>query len=142
MQQAGMVEATASIIRDFPEKVSGIANDRHCWMDAKYIKTDSSYVANPDMYLGFQVEDKNRDGFYYCRVNKEFFGNNFMNGTDYSDKRSNPLVDMVLSLKSGDKVRLIGKVIPVSSASSGVFDIERIEMIESAADAAAFKKAK
>ena len=134
MQQAGMVEATASLIRDFPEKVSGIANDRHCWMDAKFLKADSSYVANPDFYLGFQVEDQNGDVFYYCRVQKEFLGGNFMNGTDYTDKQANPLIGVIMSLKRGDKARLTGKVLPVSSAGSGVFDIERIEMIETAAE--------
>ena len=134
MTAAGMVEATVNLIRDFPEKISGVANDRRCWMDAKFIKVDSSYVANPDFYLGFQVEDKNGDEFYYCRVEKEFLGKKFMNGTDYSDKGTNPLVDVVMSLKRGDKVRLIGKVIPVSDAASGLFEIEKIEMIESAVE--------
>jgi hypothetical protein len=141
MQQAGMVEATASIIRDFPEKVSGIANDRHCWMDAKFLKVDSSYVVNPDFYLGFPVEDRNKDEFSYCRVQKEFLGANFMNGTDYTDKQANPLVGVVMTLKRGDRVRLIGKVLPIPSASSGVFDIEKIEMIETAAEKTAREEA-
>jgi len=140
MQQAGMVEATASLIRDFPEKVSGIGNDRHCWMDAKFLKTDSSYVANPDFYLGFQVEDQNGNEFSYCRVQKEFLGANFMNGTDYTDKQANPLISVVMALKRGDRVRLIGKVLPIPSAGSGVFDIERIEIIETAAEKKAIEQ--
>ena len=131
MVAAGIVEATVNLFRDFPEKVS----DKGCWMDAKFIKVDSSNLAYPDVYLGFRVEDKNGDECYNCAVIKEFPGENFKNGTDYSDKKANPLVGVVMNLKPGDKVRLIGKKLPI-------FDIEKIEMIESAADAAAVKKVK
>jgi len=138
MVNAGMVELTANLIRDFPEKVDGRANGPRSWMDAKFINVDSSFLANPDFDLGFEVEHKNGDIFEFCSVQKEFYGEHFMNGTDYSDKKANPLVGVVMDLKRGDKVRLIGRVIPISSVASGNFKVEKVEMIESAAE----KKAK
>lgn len=131
MIAAGMVEATATLIRDFPEKVSGAGG----WMDAKFIKVDASFLAHPDACLGFLVVDKNGDNFYNCAVEKELWGSNFYNG-DFNDKKPNPLVGTVMNLNRGDKIRLIGKKAHVESS----FVIEKIEMIESAADAAAVKK--
>jgi hypothetical protein len=48
------------------------------------------------------------------------------------------LVGAVMSLNRGDKIRLVGKKAHIDSS----FVIEKIEMIESAADAAAVKKVK
>jgi hypothetical protein len=138
MIATGMVEATAKLIRDFPEKVSGAGG----WMDAKFIKADSSFLAHPDACLGFQVEDKNGDEYYYCGVTKELTPEN---GKFYNDNgelvalKSNPLVDVVMSLNRGDKIRLVGKKGPYLDS---MFSIEKIEMIESAADAAVVKKVK
>jgi hypothetical protein len=138
MIAAGMVEATTKLIRDFPEKFSGYGG----WIDAKFIKVDSSYLGHPNACLGFQVEDKNGDEFYYCGVTKELTPEN---GRFYNDNgelvalKSNPLVGVVMSLNRGDKIRLIGKNGPYLDS---MFSIEKIEMIESAADAAAVKKVK
>lgn len=138
MVATGMVEATAKLIRDFPEKVSSGANDEGGWMDAKFIKVDSSYLAHPEACLGFLVEDKNGDEFYDCAVEKELWGTNYYNG-DFSDKKPNPLVGTVMSLNHGDKIRLVGKR---NGSVDSSFVIGKIEMIESAADAAAVKKVK
>jgi len=138
MVAAGLVEATANLIRDFPEKVSGAGG----WMDAKFIKVDSSFLGHPDACLGFLVVDKNGDEFYDCGVTKELTPEN---GRFYNDNgelvalKSNPLVGTVMSLNRGDKIRLIGKKGPNLNS---MFEIEKIEMIESAADAAAVKKVK
>jgi len=100
------------------------------------------FLAHPDACLGFQVEDKNGDEYYYCGVTKELTPEN---GKFYNDNgelvalKSNPLVDVVMSLNRGDKIRLVGKKGPYLDS---MFSIEKIEMIESAADAAVVKKVK
>ena len=128
MIAAGMVEATAKLIRDFPEKLSVAGG----WMDAKFIKVDSSYLAHADACLGFLVEDKNGDVVYDCAVEKELWGEKFYSGDvqGLSDKKPNPLVGTVMSLKHGDKIRLIGK----KKGTDSIFEIEKIEMIERAAN--------
>jgi hypothetical protein len=141
MVAAGLVEATAKLIRDFPEKVSSGANDAGGWMDAKFIKVDSSYLEHPEACLGFLVEDKNGDEFYDCAVEKELLvgGKFYKDNGELSDRKSNPLVGVVMGLNRGDKIRLIGKRGDLVNSS---FVIGKIEMIESAVDAAAVKKGK
>jgi hypothetical protein len=73
-------------------------------------------------------------------LGNEYWGANPLN-FDYNNKKTNPLVGVVMSFKRGDKVRLIGRVIPVSNAASGVFDIGKIEMIETAAEKKAREQA-
>jgi hypothetical protein len=97
MIAAGMVEATANLIRDFPERFSGAGG----WMDAKFIKVDSSFLAYPDACLGFPVEDKNGDEFYDCAVEKELWGANFYNG-DFSRLLKNDFWDTFLGKNPND----------------------------------------
>jgi hypothetical protein len=128
MQQAGMIEFTTKLIENFPEKV----DDQSGWMDAKFAELYDAEVYTR-LELGFWVEDKNGDSYFKCFLEKEFHGNNFP--LDLSDTKPNPLVSVITGLKRGDRVRLIGKVVPFSFYSDHrLFHIEKVEMIESAAE--------
>jgi len=142
MRAAGLVEFTSDLIENFPEKV----NSHDGWMDGKFMRLDSDaagYMMDgsklSDLRLGFDVEDKNGHFFSYAFVPKKLLGPNYLAG-DYNDQRPNELVSVVTSLKEGDQIRLIGHVL--ATADFRAFEIQKIEMIESAADAAAVKKVK
>jgi len=112
MQQTGMIELTAQLIENFPEKV----HEKSGWMDAEFIELDAS--ANPlgdgeqfaSIELVLRVQDKNQDLFSHCVVPKELHGNNYFETHDLSDSKPNPLADVVANLKRYDKIRLIGKM--------------------------------
>ncbi|MGB8370245.1 MAG: hypothetical protein ACLPYZ_01230 [Limisphaerales bacterium] len=144
MRAAGLVEFTSDLIENFPEKVNG----HDGWMDGKFMRLDSAaagYMMDgsklSDLRLGFDVEDKNRNFFRNAFVPKQILGPNFFAG-DSNDQRPNELVSVVTSLKEGDQIRLIGHVLAAATTDFRAFEIQKIEMIESAADAAAVKKVK
>lgn len=138
MQNVGLIELTEKLIENFPEKV----NQRRGWMDCEFGELNNIYVGDDsDLMLGFQVTDKNNDYFFKCVMQKNLLGPNFMSG-DNSDQRHNPLVEYVTGLKRHDKIRLVGTVTAPLGSDYRRFEIEKVEMIESAADAAAVKKAK
>jgi hypothetical protein len=142
MAASGMVEATASKIKNFPETVDGAGNERRCWMDGKFTGIDSEYISDPDMYLGFQIEDKNGDEFYYGRIDKEILGDGFMSGADSNDRQPNPLAHVALNLKHDDKIRITGKILTIYLAASGVFEVDGMELIQTATDAQAEAEAR
>ena len=138
LQNAGFIELTGKLIENFPEKV----NQQRGWMDCEFISLDNGYTSGEeDFDLGFEVWDRNGDLFGKCIVQKNIFGPNFMSG-DNSDQRHNPLVETVSNLKRGDKIRLIGTVSSPVISDYRRFEIEKVEMIELAADADAVKKVK
>jgi hypothetical protein len=141
LSTGGMMEFNSDLIDNFPEKV----NDHDGWMDGKFTGLDS-YAAGfleggkvSDLDLGFDVEDKSGKMFDHAYVPKEIIGPNFMAG-DNSDEHPNELVPVVASLKNGDRIRLIGHVI--ANPDYQEFEVKRIEMIETAADAASVEKVK
>lgn len=139
MKRQGMIEFTTQLINNFPEKV----HQKNGWMDAEFIELDPS--ANPigdsetpgelfaSITLVLRVRDNNQDYFSHCVVPKKLHGDNYFKNHDLSDSRPNPLADVVAKLRRYDKIRLVGKV---SAPGTGYtsFSIEKIEVIESAAE--------
>jgi len=130
MQQTGMIEFTTQMIDNFPEKV----DDHDGWMDVKFVQLYDDYVY-PRMELGFWVEDKNGDSFFKCYTEKVFLPARISSPDDISNSPPNPLIPVISNLKKSDKVRLIGKVVNGSFYSQHrLFHVEKVEMIESAAE--------
>jgi hypothetical protein len=138
----GKMEFTSDLIENFPEKV----RLKNGWMDAEFLYFDSMGGRNNEMDLGFCVKDSQGKYFCHCCVSREIYGQNFLN--DPSQIKPNPFVDVISNLKDGDKVRFFGNV---DDPRTGAIDewnvtyhffVDRIEMIESAADSAAVKKVK
>ena len=141
MQQAGVVELSATLINNFPEKV----RNKNGWMDAVFQDFDQFAGRSAEIDLGFDVVDSLGKYYTHCLVCKTIHGPNWPYDQGQND-RPNPLVNVISNLKHGDKVRFYGSVGdrgPLSDDyTTQFFYIERIEMIESAADAAAVKKVK
>jgi hypothetical protein len=137
MAQAGMIEFTPQLIENFPEKVNG----RHGWMDAEYHYLQNAYVPNQDLQLGFEVRANGED-FSKCIVPKLLYGSNYP--SDLSDTQPNPLEAVVTNLKEGDKVRLIGECRPQDPMADNpdyLFIVQKVEVIETAAEKAAREEA-
>lgn len=142
-QNTGMIEFTAKLIEHFPEKVLPYRNG---WMDVTFNDLSQSEVEVPEIQIGLFVTDQNGDSFFRATIFKQ------LNRPELNTPAvPNPLANAVLNFKRGDKIRLIGHCYPKFSDSiheiAGTPDragflVEQIEMIESAADAAAVKKAK
>jgi len=122
----GWMEFTAQLIKNFPEKVV----DHPGWMDAYFQGLDNIYVDSKEDELGFRIRDKNNEYFEKCSVFK----------TDPHGK-ADPVIPEIMNLKRGDKVRFFG-VILSGHYNTYTFYVSKIEMIESAADAAAVEEVK
>ena len=152
MRAAGWMELTSDLIENFPEKVrdqipgDGTIIHKYGWMDATF-GSFNTYKDSPD-FLGFGVIDSHGNDFIYCVVAKKLYSRETFTAADIlagalDNYTPNPLVNVAFNLKRGDKVRLIGHCDDSGERDSHAwFYIDRIEMIESAADAAAVKKAK
>jgi hypothetical protein len=135
MTAVGMVEFSARLIKNFPEKVR---NQQKGWMDVTFHRLSTAHIAFPDMQLGLDVIDKNDEEFYKCVIFKQ------LNRPDENTQPvPNPLASWALGLVSGDKIRLIGHCYPDTASgdfdSNSTFDhagflVERIEVIETAAE--------
>lgn len=134
MLQAGMAEFTADLIEHFPEKV----RSKNGWMDAEFIDFNTTGGRSPERDLGFYVKDSQGKTFSSCCVSRLFYGQGFIN--DPSLIRPNPFIDVISKLKKGDKVRFVGNVDDPRTTGFGDgfvtyhFFVDRIEMIESAAE--------
>ena len=141
MRATGKIEFTADLIKNFPEKVRG----KNGWMDAVFKDFDQFAGRSSEIDLGFDVEDSLGKSYAHCLVCKTLHGPNWPNDQGQNDS-PNPLVSVISNLKHGDKVRFYGSVNdrgPLSDDyTTQFFYIDRIEMIESAAAAAAVKKIK
>jgi hypothetical protein len=142
MATAGMIELSAKLIKNFPEKVR---NQQKGWMDVTFNRLSTAHVTFPDMQLGLDVTDKNDEDFYKCVIFKQ------LNRPDENTQPvPNPLATWALGLMPGDKIRLIGHCYP--DTASGDFDVnstfdsagflvEKIEVIETAAEKKAREQA-
>jgi hypothetical protein len=149
MRAAGWLEFTSDLIMNFPEKVrdqipgDGTIIHKYGWMDATFEGFSNDSVDNA---LHFSVRDSTEQYFHYCTVIKWLKNSVADVGTP------NPFADSVSKLKDGDKVRFFGNCDDSAGFSWQTLDnerlshcwffIDRIEMIESAVDAAAVKKVK
>jgi hypothetical protein len=126
LAEQGYIEVNAQLLENFPEKT----DLKTGWMDCKFSELTSTYSEYPDLYLGFSVWDKNGDTLGKCIVGKKVHGN--------PDGDPNPLVPEISNLKRGDKIRLIGRRSYLSLNDSfnnrWIFSVEKIEMIETAAE--------
>ncbi len=125
-------------------------------MGAEYRGLNTFLKPNPDESLCFGVIDSQGNNFDYCVVAKKLYPKGTFTSAEIlagalNNYTPNPLVNVAFNLKRGDKVRLIGYCddsLPFAESPDGERDIhpwfyvERIEMIESAADAAAVEKEK
>lgn len=132
MAQAGMMEFTVQLFENFPEK----AVNKHGWIDAYFQSLDNIWVESKEDELGFDIRDMNGDSFGKCHAIK----------TNPYNGNPDPVISEIIDLKRGDKVRFIGMGMPdVRHDDMNKFTgfyVSKIEMIESAADAAAIKKVK
>jgi hypothetical protein len=137
LSQPGWMEFTTKLIENFPEKV----DDHNGWMDCKFAQLDSQWV-NDHVELGFFVYDKEDDLYQFCFAPKVFLPAQISNADELSNLPTNPLIPVISSLKRGDKVRLIGKVVNGTLFSSRrLFHVLKVEMIESAAEKKAREQA-
>jgi hypothetical protein len=132
MSAAGKMEFTVEQIENFPEKVV----THHGWMDCYFQGLDNIFVESKEDELGFDIRDKNDQWFHDCRAIK----------VNPHDGTPDPVIAEIMNLKRGDKVRIIGYAMPDiqndnMNKITGIY-VSKIEMIESAADAAAVKKVK
>ncbi len=134
MRAAGQMEFTRDLIENFPEKV----NQQRGWMDCEFLELENIYTSGEeDANLGFAVANKNGDSFYKCVVSKYL-----PVPGDNTGLQHNPLVEYITGLKRHDKIRLIGTVSAPLGSDYRRFEIEKVEMIEPAAEAEAIKKVK
>ena len=132
MRAAGKMEFTVEQIENFPEKVV----TRYGWIDAYFLSLDNILVKSKEDELGFEIRDKDGNTYSKCRAIKY----NPYDGT------TDPVISEITDLKRGDKVRFIGMGMPDvhndnMNKLTGIY-ISEIEMIESAAAAAAYKQVK
>ena len=133
MAQAGWLELTEQMFDSFPEKV----DDHNCWMDCEFDELEGEWV-DASIELGFFVRDKNSDLFQFCFAPKVFVPVI----PPATEPPPNPLIPEITKLKYGDKVRLIGKVVPYTFYSNHrLFEVQKVEMIETAAEKKAREQA-
>jgi hypothetical protein len=119
MRQAGLMEFTTDLIKNFPEKV----NFKEGWMDSEFFELDSIAAGYSDagsladVRLGFDAYDKNNVLATFC----------YMPKFKEDEQTPNPYIEVIKNLKQGDKVRLIGKIVNED------FRVEKAELIETAA---------
>jgi hypothetical protein len=141
MTAAGMIEFSDKLLEKFPERVDRRAG----WMDVVFGRLTTGYGvidgrADSATELGLSVTDKNGDSFDRCVAQKWILGPNFMSG-DNSDQKPNPFAPIIENLKNGDRIRLIGTAHTPAVSEYRRFDIERIEIIETAAEKKAREQA-
>jgi hypothetical protein len=122
-------------------------------MDAtfEYFNGDSG-----DQALLFSVDDSTGHSFDYCLVPKKLYKKETVSGLEiaagYVDEGTpNPLADVAFKLKHGDKVRLFGycddsggfswQTLDNKRLSQCLFHVEKIEIIETAAEKKAREQA-
>ena len=135
MTAAGMMEFSAKLIEHFPEKVW---DNKKGWMDVTFNDLSTKYIEFSDMELGLYLTDKNGDYTSRCFIFKQ------LNRPDENTKPvPNPLAEWAIGLKRGDNIRLIGhsfrmtdsgRIYSGSNFDHAGFLVEKIEVIESAAE--------
>jgi hypothetical protein len=153
MQQAGWVELSTDLIKNFPEKLrdqipgDGTIIHKYGWMDAAY-RGMNELTRDHDSSLSFGVIDSKGDYFDYCFVAKKLFPKKSFTSAEIlagalDNYTQNPLANVAFNLKRGDNIRLIGYCddsLPFAESPNGErashasFFIERIEIIETAAE--------
>ena len=133
--QQGIIQTTVAQIKNFPEQIEG----KSVWIDADFDELEPGAVDFQSVRLGFSIRDKNGDWFTYCYVNKELPGPNYP--SDIENWQPNPLVSAITNLRHGDKIRLIGKVGPISPVAllsdwsyQRYLELQKLEVIETAAE--------
>ena len=130
MQQAGMIEFTKEILincnteflaRLMNENNQSQSMSKWGWMDADYVGPSSTKfwidANSPPITASFCVVDKDQDKLdIYCL-----------------DASRASLSQTIAGLKHGDRIRLIGVALPAGGGMPA-FEINKIEMIESAAE--------
>ncbi|MGA3267193.1 MAG: hypothetical protein ABSE16_10260 [Verrucomicrobiota bacterium] len=130
MRANGKMEFSVQLFEHFPESVV----NRYGWIDATFEGLDDSFVESKEDELGFDIRENN-ESYYRCRVIKR---------NPYNDVPE-PIVSEIMGLRRGDRVRFIGMGMPDimnDSDKFSAFYVSNVEMIESAADAAAAKNIK
>lgn len=115
-KQALGMELTASLIKNFPEKV----RNQRGYMDAEFIElhppdTDGlvSSQEAAEMAIGITVKDKNGDWFDRCETLKEVPRDPTKEGESRWSKdnlKPNPTALAAANLKRGDKIQITGMV--------------------------------
>ncbi len=127
LTQSGTRELTAKLFDSLADKAEG----QPYWLDGKFAGLNQLWT-DPAMEMGFSVEDKNSDLLTKCFLEKEFQSG----GSVFGKKRSepNPLAATLSKLQHGDRIRLIGKVLPSTSRSrQRLYHVETLQVIETAA---------
>jgi hypothetical protein len=128
MLAAGKIELDGTLLKHFPEKII----NRQCWLDGEFEELSDLFLygQDKDYVLRFYIRDKN--------------GESCLSGVFKKDPHTDqvaPELAEVMQLKHGDRVRLFGSPIESEDGNHNLrFYVTQVEMIESAADAAAVKK--
>lgn len=112
MRDAGYLEFTERLIKNFPEKV----DQRQGWFDGRFLEVSSSMLEiylSDSVYisLGFRAQDSNGDTFNKFIARKKEFS------------------DTLLALKKGQKIRVVGKVAGMGTSEHWIL-VDKIIIIK------------
>ena len=122
----GWIEVDTKLIENFPEKV----NYKIGWMDCKFGELYNGNVDFSDLEVGFTIYDKNGDSFSKCKLPKSTYLS--QSDRDQNIERPNPQIDVLMGLKRGDKIRLLGMASEPLNSSQSEFLVQEIRIIETA----------
>jgi hypothetical protein len=137
-KQALGMELTASLIKNFPEKV----RNQRGYMDVEFVELHppsgdglvSSQTA-AEMALNVTVKDKNDDWFYDCEILKDVPRDETKEGESrwsQANMKPNPVAAVAARLKRGDKIRLTGMVSELGLSDKLGFFVGDIKLLSSA----------
>jgi len=119
------MEFTSKLLKFFPEKVEGSGGTlegKLGWMDVDFdqisnIEIEGNNRLDSRVQIGFEVYDKNGDAFDLCYAEKSKLG------------------DLLIGLKNGDKIRMLGQAMSVlRTGTDATFDawfhVDSIQVIK------------
>jgi hypothetical protein len=123
LRGAGYMEMNGDLIAHFPEKVDGQTG----WIDCEFCALDDYGVDVKSDELGIMITKNGGD----------YVDGKYVAFKTDSDGNPNPVIGQITALKRRDKIRMIGNCIVQDQ--DAVFIIHRVEMIQTAAEAAAIE---
>lgn len=132
MKQAGMMELTISLIEGRTRQYI----HEHGWLDVNFWKLD----ALPRRVEAGSNDELDLPGYHYMQFSITDNGKDYFSGCSVSEDYAASLLQVAKGLQRGDRIRLTGYI--DAPNDDATFMVESIEIIETAADAAAVKRVK